>query len=103
MLKLKEIFDEVVDLGIVETQTEFSEFCGMKPSWYSSSVTRDRAITMDVLYRMKSILFDIYIETLAAIDVEDDPDEVDALQAGSDALKILCDRIQSEMDRRVSI
>ena len=100
MIQLREVYEEVVELGILETQAEFSQMCGKQSSWYSSTIARDRQITMDVLYRIKSVLYDIYLETLAAINVDDEPDKTEDYKAGAEALKVLCNRIQTEMDRR---
>jgi len=99
MITLTEIYEKLFELGVVETQTEFSEFCGRKPSWYSSSIARSRQPNLDVLYRLTWALQDTYLASIQAMQETSDNDERKAFEAGVDALETIMGRVQDDMDR----
>lgn len=100
---LEEIYREVVDeLQIVKTQNEFSKLFGMAPSWYSSTASRKRDLTVEMLYRIKTILHDIALETHAEIEIAETDEDRQAYEAGQQSLFDLCNRIQIALDQKVA-
>lgn len=99
MITLKEIYEECIDLGMVESQTEFSEFLGRKPSWYSSTIAHGRGLNMDALHRITWALHDTYIATLIDLEDEQDTEQRQSYERGIEALEHLMGRVQDEVDR----
>ncbi|OEJ64573.1 DUF6626 family protein [Magnetovibrio blakemorei] len=99
MITLTEIYEELFELGVVDTQSEFSEFCGRKPSWYSSTIARGRHPNIDVLYRLTWALHDTYLASIQAMEETSNNDEHKAFEAGVDVLEAIMGRVQDEMDR----
>jgi hypothetical protein len=49
---LQNIFDTCKQLGLVETQYQFSEMCGRQSSWFSANKTRDLPISTTAAYTL---------------------------------------------------
>jgi len=99
-ITLKEIYDEFLELEMVSNQADFSEFLGKKPSWYSSTVSHSRGITLDSLCRISWRLKNIYLATLEAI-IEAEEEDVEAFENGLESLQDLIGRVQQEIDGRM--
>ena len=49
---LQHIYDTCKQIGLVETQYEFSELCGRNTSWFSANKTRDLPISTTAAYTL---------------------------------------------------
>ena len=49
---LQNIYDTCKQIGVVETQHEFSSLCGRKTTWFSAAKTRDLPISTHAAYTL---------------------------------------------------
>ena len=49
---LQSIYETCKQMGLVETQYQFSELCGRSGSWFSASKTRDLPISTPAAYTL---------------------------------------------------
>lgn len=101
MLTLTEIYEELRDCEVVKTQTEFSEFCGMKPSWYSSHTCRRRGVGVATLYRLLYELTQVRDATIEDMNATTDVKEREAFKAGANAVDVVMTQIREEMQQRM--
>lgn len=97
MASLKALFEQVKGLGVVETQSEFSELWGKAGSWFSSSVTRDRNPGLDALVRFHVSLIDMEENARQAARDSDNQELAESYQAGADEVSRMNAMIWSEI------
>lgn len=97
MASLKALFEQVRELGVVETQSEFSELWGKAGSWFSSSVTRGRKPGLDALVRFHVSLMDMEKNARQAAREADDRELAESYQAGADDVSKMNAMIWSEI------
>ncbi len=49
---LQSVYETCKQIGLVETQNQFSELCGRRTSWFSASKTRDLPISTTAAYTL---------------------------------------------------
>lgn len=49
MKPVRETYNQMKASGIVKTQREFSRLCGRRGSWTSSSISRNKAMSLDTM------------------------------------------------------
>lgn len=54
--RFQTLYDTTRSLGIVKTQDEFSRLCGRKGSWFSSSKSVDRDVSIAALITLATAL-----------------------------------------------
>ncbi len=97
MATLKMLFEQVKELGVVETQGEFSALWGKAASWFSSSVARGRKPGLDALVRFHVSLRDMEENARQAAREADDQELAESYQAGADEVSKMNAIIWSEV------
>lgn len=97
MASLKMLFEQVKGLGVVETQSEFSELWGKAGSWFSSSVTRGRKPGLDALVRFHVSLKELEENARQAALDADDQELAESYHAGADEVSRMNAMIWSEI------
>jgi hypothetical protein len=97
MAALKDIYFEIKDLGVVNSQREFSSLWGKKPSWCSTSMTRGRKPGLDALVRFHVTLMDLEQNSRIAAAEAQNNDEANEYMAGAEKLFEIKSAIWSEI------
>ena len=97
MAALKDIYREIKDLGVVSSQREFSSMWGKRPSWCSTSMTRDRKPGLDALVRFHMTLMDMEQDSRIAANSAGSSEEAEEYMAGAEKLSEINSVIWSEI------
>ena len=97
MAALKDIYGEIKDLGVVNSQREFSSLWGKKPSWCSTSMTRGRKPGLDALVRFHVTLMDMEQDSRIAANSAGSSKEAEEYMAGAEKISEIKSVIWSEI------
>lgn len=67
MRPMTELYEDLYAVGVVNSQREMSLIMGKQPSWFSSSLARQRKPTLDAMVRGYVAISDIYQEAARAM------------------------------------
>lgn len=101
MRSLREIYEDYALLGVYSSGREFGHLWNRSPSWYSSSICRDRKPSLEALLAAAANIDDIIVATHEAARDCDDPAEADEYRAGADDLIRFRQEIHDEVQRRI--
>lgn len=100
-MTLESIYQALLNAEVITKQSDVGPFINRAPSYYSSTIARDRNISYETLHRFYWSTHDVYIATIGALAEEQDPKQKEAYEAGVEELETLLGMLQSEMDRRM--
>jgi hypothetical protein len=81
MRPINEIYNDLYDVGVVNSQREMSLLMGKRPSWFSSSKTRKRHPTLDSLVCGYVAISDIHRQAMDAMKAAQDDEEMEDIAA----------------------
>lgn len=102
MAELKNLYERLKTLNVVDNQKEFSALWGKGESWYSTSVARRRPPGLDALVRFHLTLRDLERESRDAAATETDQQTAACYLAGADETAEINAAIWTEIERIAS-
>lgn len=102
-ITITSVYQTLKDLGVVESQRDFSRYIGRKDSWYSSSVARhrDQISTISLLALMRKLDESIASGIEGSLDLSESPEDREAYKAGADELIELKTHIENMIECRI--
>lgn len=100
MLTLKAIYDELHSLGVVGSGRGFGDFANRSQSYLSSSLSRCRRPSAEVLLALIQNINDCLDATIEAAALSKSDQDRDEYDRGINGLKVLETRIWGEIWRR---
>ncbi len=103
-ITITSVYQTLMDLGVVESQREFSRYLGRGSSWFSSAVAHDRheISTESLLVISKKLDESIGMGREGALDENETPEDRLAFQEGADELVALKSNIECLIDQRIN-
>lgn len=100
MRSLKDFYENCRDLSVVNSQRAFSRLWGMRPSWFSSTLSHRRTPTTAALVTFYIRMEKIRHATEAELAATDDRDEIEALAVGLAEVRDMASEVWNEIVRR---
>lgn len=101
MLNLRQLAEDLQQLGTGSSQRDVSALAGRKPSWLSATIAHQRRPSTASLVALAFNLRDIIAETLTAAAEAVDQEDRDGYLAGAEDLQGWVRQIEDELGRRI--